>query len=99
MSRISWRQRSIAVSYKAMPSHWCIMFCPEYARLLPRSVENVLSGFQLSAPVRGFHKDTMRKCQYLLRAVDHGGDVHDNLVQSRRDRKSAKRFFRKLMKE
>jgi putative transposase len=36
--------------------------------------------------------------QYLWRAVDEDGDVLVILVQSRRDRRAAKRFFRKLSK-
>ncbi len=36
--------------------------------------------------------------QYLWRAVDQDGDVIDILVQSRRDRQAAARFFRKLLK-
>jgi len=36
--------------------------------------------------------------QYLWRGVDQDGDVIDILVQSRRDRRAAKRFFRKLLK-
>ena len=36
--------------------------------------------------------------QYLWRAVDEDGDVIDMLVQSRRDRWAAVRFFRKLLK-
>ena len=36
--------------------------------------------------------------QYLWRAVDQDGDVIDILVQSRRDRGAAARFFRKLLK-
>src|SRR5260370_11106706 len=32
------------------------------------------------------------------RAVDQDGDVLDILVQSRRDKKAAKKFFRKLLK-
>ena len=36
--------------------------------------------------------------QYLWRAVDQDGDVIDILVQSRRDRCAATRFFRKLLK-
>jgi putative transposase len=36
--------------------------------------------------------------QYLWRAVDQDGDVIDILVQSRRDQRAAKRFFRKLLK-
>jgi transposase-like protein len=35
---------------------------------------------------------------YLWRAVDHDGDVIDMLVQPRRDRRAAERFFRKLLK-
>ena len=34
---------------------------------------------------------------YLSRAVDQDGDVLDILVQSRRDKKAAKKFFRKLL--
>ena len=37
--------------------------------------------------------------QYLWRAVDEDGDVLDILVQSRRDRRAAARFFRKVLKE
>ena len=36
--------------------------------------------------------------QYLWRAVDQDGDVIDILVQSRRDRRAARRFFRRLLK-
>jgi putative transposase len=35
---------------------------------------------------------------YLWRAVDQDGHVLDILVQSRRNQKAAKRFFRKLLK-
>ena len=36
--------------------------------------------------------------QYLWRAVDEDGDILDILVQSRRHRRAAVRFFRKLLK-
>jgi len=36
--------------------------------------------------------------QYLWRAVDEDGDAIDVLVQSRRNRRAAVRFFRKLLK-
>ena len=36
--------------------------------------------------------------QYLWRAVDEDGDLLDILVQSRRNRRAAMRFFRKLLK-
>ena len=35
--------------------------------------------------------------QYLWRAVDQDGDVIDIWLQSRRDRRAAARFFRKLL--
>ena len=38
------------------------------------------------------------KDHYLWRAVDQDGNVLDILVQSRRNKKAAKRFFRKLLK-
>ena len=36
--------------------------------------------------------------QFLWRAVDQDGDVIDILLQPRRDRRAAERFFRKLLK-
>jgi transposase-like protein len=39
------------------------------------------------------------KQHYLWRAVDQDGHVLDILVQSRRNTKAAKRFFRKLLKD
>jgi putative transposase len=38
------------------------------------------------------------RLHYLWRAVDQDGDVLDIMVQSKRDKKAAKKFFRKLMK-
>ena len=38
------------------------------------------------------------KRHYLWRAVDQDGDVLDILVQKQRDKRAAKRFFRKLLK-
>jgi len=38
------------------------------------------------------------RIHYLWRAVDQDGDVLDIMVQSKRDKKAAKRFFRKLLK-
>ena len=38
------------------------------------------------------------RLHYLWRAVDQDGDVLDVLVQSHRDKKAAKKFFRKLLK-
>ena len=38
------------------------------------------------------------KCYYLWRAVDQDGNILDILVQSRRNKQAAKKFFRKLLK-
>ena len=38
------------------------------------------------------------RLHYLWRAVDQDDDVLDILVQSRRDKKAAKKFFRRLLK-
>jgi putative transposase len=51
----------------------------------------------------GWHLDEVLvkingRLYYLWRAVDQDGDVLDILVQSRRDKKAAKKFFRKLSK-
>ena len=46
---------------------------------------------ELSVTIRG-------QRHYLWRAVDHDGDVLDILVTRHRDRKAAKRFFRKALK-
>src|SRR3979490_3629289 len=43
-------------------------------------------------------RSTAGRLHYLWRAVDQDGDVLDILVQSRRDKKAAKKFFRKLLK-
>src|SRR6202022_2066120 len=39
------------------------------------------------------------RLHYLWRAVDQDGEVLDILVQSRRNKKAAKKFFRKLLKQ
>jgi len=54
-------------------------------------------------PESEWHLDEMfikinGKDHYLWRAVDQDGNVLDILVQSRRNKKAAKRFFRKLLK-
>ena len=86
-------QRGITVSYEAIRL-WCIKFGPEYARGLKRRQGRLGDTWHLDEvfiTIRG-------QCQYLWRTVDQDGDVIDILVQSRRDRRAAKRFFRKLLK-
>lgn len=86
-------QRGITVSYEAIRL-WCIKFGPEYARKLKRRQGRLGDAWHLDevfVTIQG-------RRQYLRRAVDQDGDVIDILVQPRRDRKAAKRFFRKLLK-
>src|SRR6202022_4448235 len=47
--------------------------------------------YEVFLPING-------KLQYLWRAVDQDGEVLDILVQSRRNKRAAKKFFRKLLK-
>jgi len=86
-------QRGITVSYETI-RQWCLTFGPEYARTLRRRGSRLGDTWyldELFVTIQG-------RRQYLWRAVDHDGDVIDILVQSRRDGRAAKRFFRKLLK-
>ena len=86
-------ERGITVTYEAI-RQWCRTFGPRYARRLKRRQGRLGDTWYLDevfVTIRG-------ERQFLWRAVDQDGDVIDILVQSRRDRKAAKRFFRKLLK-
>ena len=86
-------ERGITVSYEAI-RQWCRKFGSDYARRLKRREGRLGDTWHLDEPfvtIRG-------RRQYLWRAVDQDGDVIDILVQSRRNRHAAKRFFRKLLK-
>jgi len=67
-------------------------------RLMPTGCAAGLRGRATSGTwMRCFLKINGR-LHYLWRAVDQDGDVLDILVQRRRDKKAAKKFFRKLLK-
>src|SRR2546422_5774128 len=86
-------QRGITVSYEAI-RQWCRRFGPAYARILRRRQGRLGDTWHLDelfVNIQGCQ-------QYLWRAVDQDGDVIDILVQPRRDRRAAARFFRKLLK-
>jgi len=85
--------RGIIVTYETV-RQWCLKFGQDFANELRRR-----------APRRGdkWHLDEVYlsingRRYYLWRAVDQDGYVLDILVQSRRDKRAAKRFFRKLLK-
>jgi len=85
--------RGITVSYETI-RQWFRKFAGEYARKLKRRGGRLGDTWfldELFVTIQG-------KRQYLWRAVDQDGDVIDILVQPRRDRRAAERFFRKLLK-
>ena len=86
-------QRGITVSYEAI-RRWCRTFGPAYARTLRRRRGRMGDTWYLDEL---FLKIQGRQ-QYLWRAVDEDGDVIEILVQSRRNRRAAIRFFRKPLK-
>ena len=86
-------QRGILVTYETI-RHWCQTFGLAYARRL-RHLRGRMGDTwyldELFVTIQG-------RQHYLWRAVDEDGDVIDILVQSRRNRQAAARFFRKLLK-
>ncbi|MGI8565943.1 MAG: IS6 family transposase, partial [Pyrinomonadaceae bacterium] len=84
--------RGVTLSYEAI-REWCRKFGQTYANDLRR---------RRPRPGDKWHLDEMfikinGKDHYLWRAVDQDGIVLDILVQSRRNKKAATRFFRKLL--
>jgi putative transposase len=85
--------RGIIVSYETI-REWSLRFGRTYAnRLKRRRPQPGDKWFLDEVFVR-----IRSKLHYLWRAVDQHGHVLDVLVQSRRNTKAAKRFFRKLLK-
>jgi len=85
--------RGVIVTYEAIRK-WCRKFGQVYANQLRR---------RRPRPGDKWHLDEVfltiqDQRHYLWRAVDQDRQVLDILVQSRRDKKAAKRFFRKLLK-
>ena len=86
--------RGVCLTYETV-REWCLKFGQTYAKGLRR---------RSPRPGDQWHLDEVflkinGRLHYLWRAVDQDGDVLDILVQSRRDKKAAKKFFRKLLKE
>ena len=86
-------ERGIHVSYETI-RQWCLTFGLEYVRRLCLRRGRMGDTWYLDevfVKIQG-------RLQYLWRAVDEDGDVLVILVQSRRNRRAAIRFFRKLLK-
>ena len=86
--------REITVSYETI-RNWCIKFGPAYARKIKKYRGALGDTWYMDevyiVTIRG-------EKMYLWRAVDQDGDVLDMLVQKRKNKQAAARFFRKLMK-
>ncbi|MFC8014157.1 IS6 family transposase [Streptomyces cinereoruber] len=87
-------ERGVVVSYETV-RRWCRKFGQSYADALSR---------RRPRPGDKWHLDEVfvkinGERRYLWRAVDQDGNVLDILVQSRRDKDAARRFFRKLLKK
>jgi putative transposase len=85
--------RGVTLSYETV-REWCLKFGQTYAKGLRR---------RSPRPDDQWHLDEVflkinGRIHYLWRAVDQDGDILDVMVQSRRDKKAAKKFFRKLLK-
>jgi len=83
----------ISLSYET-GREWSLKFGQAYANCLRRRAPR---------PGDRWHLDEVflkinGRFHYLWRAVDQDGDVLDILVQSHRDKRAAKKFFRKLLK-
>lgn len=85
--------RGIVVSYETIRA-WLAKFGSHYAKQIRRDRPRVADKWHLDEvvlPING-------KKYWLWHAVDSKGDVLDILVQSRRNKRAASRFFRKLFK-
>jgi putative transposase len=85
--------RGILVTYETI-RQWCLKFGQPFANEVRR---------RLPRPGDKWHLDEVYlkingKLHYLWRAVDQDGQVLDILLQTRRDKQAAKRFFKKLLK-
>ena len=86
-------ERGIIVSYETV-RQWCLKFGLDYAKKLKRRQGRLGDTWYMDEVFIKIND----KRQYLWRAVDQDGDVIDILVQSRRNKKAALRFFRKMLK-
>ena len=85
--------RGVVLSYETV-RQWCRKFGQQYANQLRRRRAQTGDKWHLDEV---FLKINGR-LHYLWRAVDQDGHVLDILVQSRRTKAAAKKFFRKLLK-
>ncbi len=86
-------KRGISVTYETI-RQWCQKFGPAYARKLKKRQGRLGDTWHIDE----VFVTLQGQRQYLWRAVDQDGDCIDILVQHRRNRRAAERFFRRLLK-
>jgi len=86
-------ERGVLVTYETV-RQWCRKFGQSYANMLRRQRPRPGDKWHLDEVFIGINGVQ----HYLWRAVDQDGTVLDILVQRRRDRVAATKFFRRLLK-
>ena len=87
-------ERGIVVSYETV-RRWALKFGPEYARRLRRKRPSRRDIWHLDEVV----VTIAGRKHWLWRAVDQDGYVLDEIVQTRRDTKAAKRLLKRLLRK
>jgi putative transposase len=87
-------ERGIVLTYETI-RQWCLKFGQTYANVLKKRHPQTGDKWHLDEVFLKING----KQYYLWRAVDQDGNVLDILVQSRRNKQAAKKFFRKLLKD
>ncbi|MBM6584359.1 IS6 family transposase [Microvirga sp. BT689] len=87
-------ERGIVVSYETV-RRWALKFGPDYARRLRRKRPSRRDIWHLDEVV----VTISGKKHWLWRAVDQDGYVLDEVVQTRRDTKAAKRLLKRLLRK
>jgi putative transposase len=86
-------ERGITVSYETIRL-WCIKFGAKYARRLKRKYRGFGDTFYIDEVFVKINS----KQHYLWRAVGQDGEVVDVFLQAKRDGATAKRFFKRLLR-
>jgi len=85
--------RGIVLTYETI-RQWCLKFGQQFANKIRHQMGRPGDTWFLDEVFITINSER----HYLWRAVDQDGDVLDILVQKHRDKRAAKRFFRKLLK-
>jgi putative transposase len=86
-------ERGVTVTYESIRA-WCYKFGRDYAKRIRARRGQLGDTWYLDE----VYLKIDGRLQYLWRAVDQDGSVLDILVQPRRDKKAAARFFKRLLR-